>query len=468
MQRPDNTILRNGYSTTPKPLEFMELGTANREFNGQYYARRRFQHEYLNNTLEKSTYFKCVVETTIGARFVAGEARFKRALRAYGPIVYPRSDETEENEPLQQQRESPLGIMRGGIRNHPTSGTLLWECLSVNTSGGKRSRRFRPNLLQVCPRVPFTFSETHRIQLLKMRIEYLCVSESIGDDGSGEKARCLFLLVHRQKSSTLADIADFPFNGYPSSSNFVDKFRVWSTSDGAAFVSIEEARETNGRGFPARKNAPGHSPKSSVKIDMSAHGEPAGRRALQPHLSAPVGDLTGASEPPHSRGRRDVFVRGDQIICVEASLENDDLPEGLLTHGEQEEFSQLIEARTHSASGGKSPGRHSFGHFPCAPMPRGLFDFDAHTMRIFSDREPCLLRDIDHWHTLLVDLTNHESYNRRAPRNPASCEISRGARSRLGKANLGEIIMMRICFSSSPPLLVPWDGAIHRGVWTGN
>ncbi|KAJ7480547.1 hypothetical protein FB451DRAFT_1446318, partial [Mycena latifolia] len=38
----------------------------------------------------------------------------------------------------------------------------------------------------------------------------------------------------------------------------------------------------------------------------------------------------------------------------------------------------------------------------------------------------------------------------------------------MAHVNLGEILLTRICFLSNDWVSTPWDGGIHRGVWTGN
>ncbi|KAJ7119786.1 hypothetical protein C8R44DRAFT_737545 [Mycena epipterygia] len=294
----------------------------------------------------------------------------------------------------------------------------------------------------------------------------------------------------RQKTGSLGKLGEFLFSGYPSSSDFVEKFRVWSTSDGDAFLSIEEACETDDERFPAYSGEIG----AFANLPVEAIHE----ICLRMENLRDVAFFSLTCQSLWEIGREHVNSRiaevaatcscaGDRIVCVGDYLENDDLPEGLLTQEEQEEFSQLIEARTQSADEYEAPVDNSFWYFPCAPMTEGQFDLDDYLTRICFNRQPQRsLNDAGRSYMLLYQLRNPNAYNRPPPAEPsilrnlsrhqyvreaALCDLKEkyaGTEVRMGQVNLGEILMMRICFSSDPTVSTPWDGGIHRGVWAGN
>ncbi|KAJ7162913.1 hypothetical protein C8R46DRAFT_1101854 [Mycena filopes] len=164
---------------------------------------------------------------------------------------------------------------------------------------------------------------------------------------------------------------------------------------------------------------------------------------------------------------------GDRVLCVGDYLLLEDIPDGLLTPQEQDEF--LVDEDV----------QESLYEYPFEEIsPNGLQedevcgDADLHE-RIGSDKT----------HVLFKELCNLDSPPSALPspvvlRNLSRMQFVResallalkakhaasgGALSlKLAHVGLGELLMTRICLSSSPSPSLRWNGPIHRGIWAGH
>ncbi|KAJ7162993.1 hypothetical protein C8R46DRAFT_1102158 [Mycena filopes] len=170
---------------------------------------------------------------------------------------------------------------------------------------------------------------------------------------------------------------------------------------------------------------------------------------------------------------------GDRIICVGDLLLEEDLPEGWPTSPQDQALPRSE----------RNTPRNLFNAPACKQFPPDWTTFDLrHEIRKHivqpGDAGPQRVS-----FEPLYELRNYDAYKRRPGaigilRNHTWREYVResalralqdlyaGSRVvRMAHVNLGELIMMRICFSSEPaPAAAPaWGGVnLHRGVWAGN
>ncbi|KAJ7833630.1 hypothetical protein B0H14DRAFT_3871600 [Mycena olivaceomarginata] len=193
-----------------------------------------------------------------------------------------------------------------------------------------------------------------------------------------------------------------------------------------------------------------------------------------------------------NRGREEIYrhVRliaaslswaGGRIICVGDYLENDDIPDHLLSPEEKAEFTRLDDNKDEDEDGESQ--HYTLYNYPWAES--------AGDRAIFGVRR--LLRAIcfqDHWVGVFTRLfgpssTPNSNTHRPSPHRPCSetfraTSTSGNRRSSAGEraaqaeiketrdVGFGHIVLSRICFSTSGSVAMVYDGDIHRGVWAGD
>ncbi|KAJ7166334.1 hypothetical protein C8R43DRAFT_945914 [Mycena crocata] len=265
-------------------------------------------------------------------------------------------------------------------------------------------------------------------------------------------------LDKRQTTGDMGKLGEFLFSGYPSSEDFVEKFRIRPQID--AFLSVSKAREVNRRvNFRAMcKKDPsteiGLFATLPVEImhEIFLHLEHAHDVAIFAITCQYLWEIGLVHMNRRATEWQTTFsCAGDRVICAGDYLDcDDDIPEGLLTSEEQKELCLSL-------------------YIFCM--------LEAHGYDLYDD---------DGSHAILRHLANPAFKKHYRPiepgilRNLSKCQYVResalrvmkehytGTEVRMGQVNLGEIIMMRICFSSDPSVATPWEGGIHRGVWTGD
>ncbi|KAF8205303.1 hypothetical protein K438DRAFT_1964379 [Mycena galopus ATCC 62051] len=166
---------------------------------------------------------------------------------------------------------------------------------------------------------------------------------------------------------------------------------------------------------------------------------------------------------------------GGRIICVGDYLRNEDIPEGLLTPDEKEEFTGWDE---------EEDERYALYQYPFTDIsaPRGRFNMHDFVLHSLVPTQP----DYQIWakyYLSLLALVDTE-YRIPAPtqpsvlRNLSRCVYVREAALiawRQGikidvprEIGFGEIVLSRISWSSEGSVSMTWDGDIHRGVWAGD
>ncbi|KAJ7727368.1 hypothetical protein B0H16DRAFT_1697735 [Mycena metata] len=290
----------------------------------------------------------------------------------------------------------------------------------------------------------------------------------------------------RYKTPALGTLGTLLFNGYPSSPDFVDNFWVMS---GPAFISVAEARERDGlyAAFPVVPSADlGALADIPVELldEIFLHIQTLQDIAF---FSLTCQRLWDVGAEHMNRRIADIAAKhswaGDRIICVGNFLRDDDLPERWLTPAELVAF----EKSSDPFNGVSRFTPKALWRCSCIESPRCLFDIRheiyKHIMKpgevdtfVGKRRVPF---------EPLYELRNHDAYKR----HPGSIGILRnhsqrqyvrqsalrdlqdvyaGSQVRMAHANLGELIIIRICFSSDPSVSINWEGDLHRGVWAGN
>jgi hypothetical protein len=193
-----------------------------------------------------------------------------------------------------------------------------------------------------------------------------------------------------------------------------------------------------------------------------------------------------------SRGREEIYrhVRliaaslswaGGRIICVGDYLENDDIPDHLLSPEEKAEFTRLDDNKDEDEDGESQ--HYTLYNYPWAESAgdRAIFS----VRRLF---ESYMLSGPLGWrgHSVLRSLVNTEFEY--APPEPAPAMLRNLSRHQYVRESalvswreaaqaeiketrdvgFGHIVLSRICFSTSGSVAMVYDGDIHRGVWAGD
>ncbi|KAJ7465052.1 hypothetical protein FB451DRAFT_1138366 [Mycena latifolia] len=177
---------------------------------------------------------------------------------------------------------------------------------------------------------------------------------------------------------------------------------------------------------------------------------------------------------------------GDRIICVGDYLENDDIPESILTPEEEEEF---------TGEGEDEDGEVfalTLYSYPCARVPEDMrFDLSSVLSKanILERLEGASWRSGGSFfmmrtlHALCDTRYRAKPVARTQPgvlRNLSRCQYIRESAlfdlkdrtqdgmPEINRVDLGDVVLSRICFSSDPSIAMSYDGGIHRGVWAGD
>ncbi|KAJ7037707.1 hypothetical protein C8F04DRAFT_1180181 [Mycena alexandri] len=291
----------------------------------------------------------------------------------------------------------------------------------------------------------------------------------------------------RLKTPALGTLGTLLFDGYPSNSDFVDNFWVMN---GPAFISVAAARERDGlyaafpvvpsAGLGAFTDIPAEL-LDEIFMDIQTLQDIA-------FLSLTCQALWDVGAEHMNRRIAEIAAKhswaGDRIICVGSFLRDDDLPEGWLTLAELIAFQRSPDP--FSPASRFSP--QALFRYSCKETPRrSTFDIRheiyEHIMKPGEADTFVGKRRVPF--EPLHELRNHDAYKRRHPssigilRNHSRRQYVRqsalrdlqdvyaGSQVRMAHANLGELIMIRICFSSNPSVSTRWSD-LHRGVWAGN
>ncbi|KAJ7342838.1 hypothetical protein DFH08DRAFT_1011306 [Mycena albidolilacea] len=175
-----------------------------------------------------------------------------------------------------------------------------------------------------------------------------------------------------------------------------------------------------------------------------------------------------------NRGRKEIYRYvgliaaslswvGGCIICVGNYLENDDIPEHLLSPEEKAEFTRLDNNKDEDEDGESQ--QYTLYNYPWVESAgyRGIFS----VRRLF---ESYMLSGLLDWrvHSVLrsLNLSRHQ-YVRESSlvswREAVQAEIKETR-----DVGFGHIVLSRICFSTSGSVAMVYDGDIHHGVWAGD
>ncbi|KAJ7629201.1 hypothetical protein DFH06DRAFT_1006316 [Mycena polygramma] len=171
---------------------------------------------------------------------------------------------------------------------------------------------------------------------------------------------------------------------------------------------------------------------------------------------------------------------GERILCVGDYLKNKDIPDGILTEDELDEFTDDGQDTLHEYPFDEIPNRVQYDGFSM----RGLWELCGVDDSFCAGRdfERVIFGDYDY---LAVRDLFDRSYK---PPPPASPSVLRNltrqayvretallelkahyAGTRVGECiGFGEALMTRICLSSDPTASLAWDQPINRGAWAGD
>ncbi|KAJ6450716.1 hypothetical protein C8R47DRAFT_1030908 [Mycena vitilis] len=171
---------------------------------------------------------------------------------------------------------------------------------------------------------------------------------------------------------------------------------------------------------------------------------------------------------------------GERVLCIGDYLSNKDIPDGILTEDELDEFTDDGQDTLYNYEFDVIPNRVRRGGFSM----RGLWELCGVDDRFFEGK--------DHFHVHFCDydfLALHDLFDLKySPPPPASSSVLRNLTQKAYvretallelKAHyagteveecigFGEALMTRICLSSDPTAALAWDQPINRGAWAGN
>ncbi|KAF8205307.1 hypothetical protein K438DRAFT_1964384 [Mycena galopus ATCC 62051] len=164
---------------------------------------------------------------------------------------------------------------------------------------------------------------------------------------------------------------------------------------------------------------------------------------------------------------------GSRIICVGDYLRNEDIPEGLLTQGEKEEFTGWDEEEDERYTLYEYPFREISRHRRSFSMENFVSEHLVPKRLLYRPQYYMSLRalvDIEYKTPAPIQPGALRNLSRRVyVREAALIAWREGTESdQAREVTFGHIVVSRISWSSDPSVSMAWDGDIHRGVWTGD
>jgi hypothetical protein len=155
---------------------------------------------------------------------------------------------------------------------------------------------------------------------------------------------------------------------------------------------------------------------------------------------------------------------GDRIICTGDYLEHGNLPKGLLSTKEENEYAKYATECGSLEEYCHTPVRS----YPCVPKERMAYFIDRPCDQLsFYDRQRiCSAIDIAYEEPEILRNISKRQYVRRADLLEMSKTCPKDWEFDL--VDLGHVVISRICWSSDPSITICYDGDIHRGVWAGD
>ncbi|KAJ7650964.1 hypothetical protein FB45DRAFT_889214 [Roridomyces roridus] len=153
---------------------------------------------------------------------------------------------------------------------------------------------------------------------------------------------------------------------------------------------------------------------------------------------------------------------GDRIVCIGHHCPNKELPKGLLTLEEQQEFApygSLYKYPFRDLDGEERMNRH---------ILRPIFESRL------SEADCRLVRHVVDWDfkvpeieptSILRNLSRRQYFCGATLANWKHRTNDMNMKKRVG---FNEVVLSRICFSSDPATGMAYSGDIHRGVWAGD
>ncbi|KAJ6488947.1 hypothetical protein C8R45DRAFT_1143231, partial [Mycena sanguinolenta] len=196
--------------------------------------------------------------------------------------------------------------------------------------------------------------------------------------------------------------------------------------------------------------------------------------------------LSVTCQPLWEVGRREIYRRltlliqatcnwwaGDRIICVGEYLQNNDIPDHILTSEEKEEFTRLEPVPDEDDDEFEYSERHytlysyrfrklRYGH---AEFSMGEFLI---RLKLPYDVYDSLLSMVNFPYTTSQPTKSAMTILRNLSRHQYVRQSALARSKARSKAGFGEIVLSRICWSSDPSASMGYKGDIHRGVWAGD